>query len=319
MMPPLSATLEATVREIEAALPDPAARADALIGAASRLVEEPRSVQDLHDAHALYERAESCAPRGSIAGARAAAGRGVVLRRLPGRGLAQLELSRALFESALTTLRTAGDPDEIAQIEMSHGLSLHALANAGKAPVGQAVAAYQRALRTFKVETHPREFATLHLNLATAHLAMRTPADKEGLREALAAQSFREALKVVTRENEPVEYGMLQNNLGNALQAMSGEGRFDALARAVEAYDEALSVRPRREMPLEHASTLANKAHALMKLPDDLDDPEGGNLKNVRQAISLLKDAASLFRELGEHDRADIVADLADDLRREIA
>lgn len=316
---PLSAHFEAAAQEAEAKEPDPLARAEALVAIAYNLLQKPKNVQDLHDAHALYARAEAWAEASPLARARAAAGRGVVLRRLPGEGLENLEKARELFEGALEALRVEGDPDEVAEVEMNHGLVLHTLANAHAAPIGLAVAAYQRALRTFQRDTHPREYATLHNNLATAYLSMRMVTDREGLREALAVQSFQAALEVVTRDNDPVEYGMLQNNLGNALQAVNTSHRFENLLRAVEAYDEALAVRPRRSMPVEHANTLANKANALMNLPDDPEHPEAGNPERLREAVALLRDAARLFEDHGLPERAAIVRDMADDLRRELA
>ena len=318
MMAPLSAHLEAAVAQTEAAESEPLARAEALVAIAWNLLQRPRNVQDLHDAHALYARAETWAEASPLARARAAAGRGVVLRRLPGEGLENLVAARDTFETALEALRAEGDPDEVAEIEMNHGLVLHTLANAGAAPIAQAIAAYQRALRTFKATTHPREYATLHNNLATAYLSMRMAADREGLREALAVQSFQEALKVVTRENDPVEYAMLQNNLGNALQAVNSAHRFENLLRAVEAYDEALAVRARRTMPVEYANTLANKANALMNLPDDPERPEAGNPRRLAEAVALLAEAGDVFLEHGLDERAAIVVELARDLRREL-
>lgn len=319
MIGTLSPHLEAAVAEAEAAESTPLARADALVAIAANILQRPRSVQDLVDAHALYARAEALSEADPLARARAAAGRGVVLSRIPGEGLENIEGARDAFAGALPALREGGDPEEAAELEMSYGLVLHTLANAGRAPMKEAIAAYQRALRTFGRQDHPREYATLHNNLATAYLSMRVGADREGLREALAVQSFQEALQVVTREEDPVEYAMLQNNLGNALQAVNSAHRFENLLRAVEAYDAALAVRTAKAMPVEHANTLANKANALMNLPDDPDRPEAGNPRRLAEAIALLDAAGRLFREHGLDERAEIVSELGARLRREIS
>ncbi len=44
--------------------------------------------------------------------------------------------------------------------------------------------------------------------------------------------------------------------------------------RALEAYDEALKVRSRANMPIEYANTLTNKANCLQNLPDDPGQPD---------------------------------------------
>jgi tetratricopeptide (TPR) repeat protein len=318
MMPALSPHLEAAVARVEASAATPLACADAIVAIAFNILQKPRSVEDLHDAHALYARAESLSAADPLARARAAAGRGVVLRRLPGEGLSNLEAAREAFEQALDALRAEGDADEVAEIEMNYGLVIHTLASAGTAQMREAIAAYQRALRTFRQESHPREFAILHNNLATAYLAIKMAPDREGLREALAVQSFQEALKVVTLADDPVEYAMLQSNLGNALQAVNSSHRFENLLRAVEAYDEALKVRTPQTMPVEFANTLANKANALMNLPDDLERPEAGNPRRLAEAVSMLARAGDVFREHGLAERAAMVDDLAGDLRRDL-
>jgi tetratricopeptide (TPR) repeat protein len=317
MIAELSPHFVAAVAEIETSNVAPLDRAEALVDIAFNILQKPRSVQDLHDAHGLYARAEKWAEGDALGRARAAAGRGAVLRRLPGEGVENIEAARDAFEGALGALREHGEADEIAEIEMSYGLVLHTLANAHRAQMKEAIAAYQRALRTFKSETHPREYATLHNNLATAYLSMRVAVDRAGLREALAVQSFQEALKVISLETDPQEYAMLQNNLGNALQAVTSAHRFENLVRAIEAYDEALKVRTRRATPVEYANTVANKANALMNLPDDLDHPEQGNPKRLAEAIALLTDASSLFREHGLEERAQVVDEITASLRAE--
>lgn len=291
--------------------------AEALVELAVTLQTQPRTPQDLLDAIFLYARAEELSTGDPVAQARAVAGRGVALRRMPGYTAEALHESRACLERALAVLREVGDPEEVAELEMNLGLVIHTLAGGGQALLKDAVTAYHAALRTFDAERYPREFATLHNNLATAYLAMRLAPDKEGLREALAVQSFQEALRVVNVDDDPVEYAMLQNNLGNALQAVPSAHRFANLARAIEAYDEALRVRTRYDMPVEHANTLVNKANAVMNLPDG---PEAdSNPENLARAIGLFTTAEQIFGEHGLDDRVAIVREVRSGLERELA
>lgn len=292
------------------------AQAEALVAMAVDLQTQPKTAQDLVDAIFLYRRAEELAGDDRVARARAIAGRGVALRRVPGYTMDALFDARACLDQALEVLRVDGGDEEVAELEMNLGLVVHALAGAQQAPIKDAITAYQAALRYFVADRFPREFATLHNNLATAYLAMRLAPEKEGLREALAVQSFQEALRVVTLDDDPVEYAMLQNNLGNALQAVSSAHRFENLERALIAYDEALRVRTRHAMPVEHANTLVNKANALMNLPDHPDAET--NPKNLANAIELLATAEALFREHGVLDRAEIVAECRTGLESEL-
>lgn len=293
------------------------AHAEALVAMAIDLQTQPKTPQDLVDAIFLYQRAEELAGDDRVARARAVAGRGVALRRMPGYTMDALVDARTCLEQALEVLRADGGDEEVAELEMNLGLVLHGLAGAHQAPIKDAVSAYQAALRFFTAERFPREFATLHNNLATAYLSMRLSPEKEGLREALAVQSFQEALRVVTLDDDPVEYAMLQNNLGNALQAVSSAHRFENLERALIAYDEALKVRTRHDMPVEHANTLVNKANALMNLPDSPDAES--NPENLRRAVSLLATAEALFRDHGVLDRAHMVAEYRAGLESELA
>jgi hypothetical protein len=134
--------------------------------------------------------------------------------------------------------------------------------------------------------------------------------DESGkLREALAVQAFEEGLRVVNLIDHPVEYAMLQNNLGNALQYVSSSHRVENGFRALEAYDEALKVRTARDMPEAYANTIANKANCLSNLPDDPENPESGNPRNVMAAIGLLREAKSVFAARGAQDKVEAVAD----------
>ena len=341
--------VQATVAEIRASGRADLEQAESLVEVAFDLQKKPKSPQDLIDALFLYDQALALATDTPLARARALAGRGGALRRMPGYGSEQLVEAKGCFQEALTVLREAGDPEETAEVEMSYGLVTQALASFGEARLEDAVQAYHRALNTFTRDKYPREFATIHNNLATAYLSMRLSPEREVIREALAVQSFQEALKVVTLDEDPTEYAMLQNNLGNALQAMRSSHPVENLVRAVEAYDEALKVRTEYDTPIEYANTVANKANALMNLPDpDINAQNGsatpedgvntappgelggapapaaaptaqvGNPQNLLEAIRLLREAGTVFSKNGVMDRAAMVNELADGLAAEL-
>ncbi len=204
---------------------------------------------------------------------------------------------------------------------MNLGLVLQYLAGAGRARLTDAIAAYQRALRTFDRARFPAEFAILQNNLATAFLAMPLVDERAKMREALAVQAFEEGLKVVTLIDHPSEYAMLQNNLGNALQYASSSHAVENNLRAIEAYDEALKVRTRDTAPLEYANTIANKANCLMNLPDDPSDPSTGNQRQSGAGEDLSRrGAARSSTQHGDRAKARLVAEpLADACSRRLA
>lgn len=285
----------------------PAERAEMLMEIAQGLQLKPRSAQQLHDAVALYERALALIPQGEpLLAARIQARRGTALQALPA-GPETLEAATASFQTARGTLEALGTPAEVAEIDMNLGVATQALAGVHRARIQDAIAHYHRALRVFTRESHRREFAILHNNLAIAYLSIPASDERAVLRESLAVQSFRQVLEVVTLTDHPTEYAMAQNNLGNALQYAPSSHPLENLLQAVSAYDEALKVRNARDTPLEYANTLANKANALRNLPDDVHNPQGGNARNLATARQLYLSARALFARHGLSGNAALV------------
>jgi tetratricopeptide (TPR) repeat protein len=295
-------------------------RAEMLMEIAMGLQRRPKTPEHLAGAVALYDRALAVCPDGErLLRARICARRGTALQAMPEDGTASLEAARDAFDEAIPVIGEFGRREELAEAEMNLGLALQYLAGAGRARLTDAIAAYQRALRTFDAARHPAEFAILQNNLATAFLSMPVADEKAKIREALAVQAFEEGLKVVTLIDHPAEYAMLQNNLGNALQYASSSHAVENNLRALDAYDEALKVRTRETTPLEYANTIANKANCLMNLPDDPADPTGGNRRNLTEARRCLAEAGAIFAAHGEPAKARMLAEPLAELDRELA
>ncbi|MGL4395638.1 MAG: hypothetical protein ACRCS9_03775 [Hyphomicrobium sp.] len=296
----------------------PQERAEMLMEIAIGLQIKPKSSEDLVAAVELYDRAlEICPPSHALLAARIAARKATALQALPESGTSSLELARDALTAAMPTLRQHGEAEELAEAEMNLGLVLQNLAGANKARITDAIAAYQRALRTFDRMKFPAEFAILQNNLATAFLSIPFTDERSKMREALAVQAFEEGLKVVTLIDHPAEYAMLQNNLGNALQYASSSHVVENNLRALEAYDEALKVRAPETMPIEYANTICNKANCLWNLPDDASRPDAGNRRNLSAARTLYGEAREIFNAAGELDKARIIAEAIDQLERE--
>ena len=294
-------------------------KTEMLVEFAMSLQKKPKAVAQLEAAVGLYRQALLLCPADEpLLRARTQARMSTALRSLPGETTAPLEEALSVLEEARPVLDAQGLPEEAAELEMNRGLVLQALAGCGRARIQDAITAYQRALRVFDRQAYPKEHAILHNNLATAFLSIPVAGEGSKMREALAVSSFEEGLRGVSLIDHPVEYAMLQNNLGNALQSVSSSHGVENGLRALQAYEEALRVRTRRDMPLEYANTIANKATCLWGLPDDPENPHAGNTANLRQAHMLLEEAEGLFAEYGEGMKALSVRQAREEMAAEL-
>lgn len=294
-------------------------KVDMLMEIAMGLQIRPKAADDIYAAIMLYERALNLlGAEFYLERARITARMGTALQSVPSETGDYLQKARDAYESARKILRDHGTAEEAAELEMNLGLVLQSLAGLNLAPITEAISAYQRSLRTFDAKAHPKEYAILQNNLATAFLSIPFTDERAKMREALAVQSFEEGLKVVTLIDHPSEYAMLQNNLGNALQYASSSHVVENNLRALEAYDEALKVRTRTSTPLEYANTIANKANCLWNLPDNPEAPAAGNAGNLALAAQLYKEAQDIFVERGETGKASIVADAVSQISEEL-
>jgi tetratricopeptide (TPR) repeat protein len=295
-------------------------KTEMLVEIAMGLQKRPRHAAQIEAALTLYRKAlETCPANEPMLRARTLARMATALRTLPGDASAPLEAALAALDEAGPVLAALGGGEEAAELEMNRGLVLQALASLGRGSLKDAIAAYQRALQVFDRHRFPKEFAILHNNLATAFLAVAPGGPGSKMSEALAVSSFEEGLRGVNLIDHPVEYAMLQNNLGNALQSVASSHALDNRLRALAAYDEALRVRTRGEMPLEYANTVANRATCLWGLPDDLEDPASGNEANLREVRRLLGEALEIFAEHGEAMKVASVREALAEIEAELA
>jgi tetratricopeptide (TPR) repeat protein len=313
--------------EVEAALQavategaGPVQKTEMLVEIAMGMQKRPKTAAQLQAAVLLYREAlRICPVETPLLRARTLARFATALRAVPGESVAPLEEALEALTAASPVLAGDGAPAEVAELEMNRGLVLQALASAGRARIQDAISAYQRALRVFDRAVYPKEFAILQNNLATAFLSVSVGDERAKIREALAVSAFEEGLAAVTLVDHPVEYAMLQNNLGNALQSIASSHPVENGLRALTAYDEALKVRTRRDMPLEYANTAANKAMCQWGLPDDPEDPAATNAGNRLRARDLLQEALEIFTSFGETARAGAVRQTLQALQSEIA
>ncbi len=107
----------------------------------------------------------------------------------------------------------------------------------------------------------------------------------------VAAQSYRAALEILSREETPVEWAITQKNLGVALQAI-GDRTSDAetLDAATDCYNNALKVLTRHQFPGAWATLQNRLGLVLYKL-----DLETGDTELVKHALSSFQSALQVF------------------------
>ncbi len=303
--------VEVALATVESSAATAVEKTEMLVEIAMGVQKRPRTAAQIEGAVALYRQALAiCPDTQPLLRARTLARMATALRTLPEGGSAPLESALAALVEASPVLAALGAPEETAELEMNRGLVLQALAGVGRARLQDAIAAYQQALRVFDRQRFPREYAILHNNLATAFLAVAPGGSGSKMSEALAVSSFEEGLRGINLIDHPAEYAMLQNNLGNALQSVGSAHALENRVRALAAYDEALRVRTRRDMPLEYANTVANQANCLWGLPDDLEDPNAGCRANLLRAQELFGEAVAIFDQHGETAKAQSVREV---------
>ena len=79
-----------------------------------------------------------------------------------------------------------------------------------------------------------------------------------------------------------------------------------------------LSIDQPKDTPLEYAKTVSNKANALRNLPDDLLQPEKGNLSNLLQAGKYYQSALEIFTQYQQTEQVEFLADTLQEITQEI-
>lgn len=320
-MPSMSeSAVTAAIAAIELESATTTEKIEMLLEMAANLQQRPKEIEPLWQSIALYRHALNLGSRDyPLLRVRAMTGMATALRTIPEEGDDLLKQARELYQEALPILQEYAAPEEVAEAEMNLGLVLQSLVPFHQARMADAIQAYQRALRVFTGDAYPQEYAILHNNIAIAYLSMPLSTPGNDMGQAMAVQSFQQALQWITLMEHPNEYAMLQNNLGNALQYMPSTHPVENTLQAIAAYGEALKVRNARDTPLEYANTLANRANALLNLPDDVEHPERGNRANLLQAQADYQAAETIFRQ-GEHlGQAATVAQVLQEIALELA
>ncbi|EID44101.1 tetratricopeptide repeat protein [Parageobacillus thermoglucosidasius] len=202
------------------------------------------------------------------------------------------------YQKALALLETSSFQEARAELWFQLGSVYQTGAGGRKSSLLEAARCYHEALKVYRKDTYPEEYATVHMNLALAYLAMPALDRSAYLRTAAAIQSLREALRIFKKDTHPELWASATVNLANALQHVKTSHPEENLWEAVALYEEVLEVRRPKDDPLGYARVLANQGNAL------------AHLGAFSRALPRLEEASRLFCAYGEHEAANAVEDV---------
>jgi len=198
-------------------------------------------------------------------------------------------------------------PMLIPELYTRMGMMLQNASNGQRGALLQAVNSYQAALQSgVTQEDHPQLFAQLQNNLGLAYLSMPATGASHQLRNGIAVQSFRHALKVYTIEAFPDMWASVSMNLANALQYAPSSHPEENLIQAVETYEEVLQVRSRAKDPVAYALVLLNQANAL------------AHLGMFKPALEKLAEAYKLFHWYDQIEQANAAQELVEQINQKL-
>lgn len=191
-------------------------------------------------------------------------------------------------------LRVAADALEGLGFEVLRGELLMAAADAAMAASGerpgllqQAVILLQKATQALPRRDHAVAYAVCHLNIAVAYLSMPMNRHASRLRSAIAVQSLREALEILTADGQPELWEAATLNLANALQHLPSSHVGKNLEESVALYEGVLD--RRSDDGVGRARVLASLGNALAHLGRF--DEAGPRLQEARRLFVAVADA----------------------------
>lgn len=168
----------------------------------------------------------------------------------------------------------------------------------------QAMGHYYDALQLVSEQSAPVLWASLQMDLATAHLAVPMTEATDQLRLGVATQALRACRRVFDPEQHAAAWSAATLNLANALVYTPSTHQADNLVEAVELYEEVLVSGVRDRDPLGRARLMSNQGNVL------------AHLGAFGQARVKLVEARSVFEEHLDYDGATTVRSLLDELAR---
>lgn len=216
--------------------------------------------------------------------------------------------ARALLTEAADALAGTDLGEVRAELLHQRGSIAHEEAAAGegdaRALLQEAMGFYYDGLQLVTEHSAPYLWASLQMNLATAHLSSPMTQASDQLRLGVATQALRACRRVLTPEQHPGPWSTATLNLANALVYTPSTHQGDNLVEAVELYESVLESGIRDHDPVGRARLLSNQGNAL------------AHLGIFGEARAKLVEARFIFEEHLDHDSAMAVRSVLDEIAK---
>jgi len=156
----------------------------------------------------------------------------------------------------------------------------------------EAIDAALEALRIYRVQSNPAEYAETQTLLWAAYLAL---AEADGRAESIkrAIYACQAAIRVYEKIS-PGEKAYVQKNLAHSFIALAKmEKRSENCQSAIEAWQDALEYYTEERAPMEHADILRALAYAYILLSQEEPEEEAW----LKKALKCYKKALPIYRE----------------------
>ena len=225
--------------------------------------------------------------------------------------------SLGYISKAVTYFKEEEQKEMVAQAQLVRGRLFYDWAQSGNPQFYRsALEAYQEALQIFKKEDAPDVFAEIHHQLGVIYAELPDENKKRSIWAALSATSFSEALEYYNKVDFPNEFGMICNNFANAYTKYPQGNRTDNFEKALNFYDEALSVRSALQYPTERAVTLLNYLEASWKVGN----PDAGfNMERYNDMVAKVNELKTLTNDGQLIIETDRHLQLLEELEKEIS
>ncbi|CAN5295257.1 hypothetical protein BH09ACT12_BH09ACT12_21950 [soil metagenome] len=224
------------------------------------------------------------------------------------RGQDEAQRARPMLAEAAAALAATDLGDVRAELLHLRGSIAHEEAASGRgdarALLQEAMTDYYDGLQLVTEHSAPYLWASLQMNLATAHLATPMTQASDQLRLGVATQALRACRRVLTPETYPGPWSTATLNLANALVYTPSTHQGDNLVEAVELYEEVLESGIRDQDPIGRARLLSNQGNAL------------AHLGIFGEARAKLAEARFLFEEHLDHDAVMAVRSVLDEIAK---
>jgi tetratricopeptide (TPR) repeat protein len=196
----------------------------------------------------------------------------------PERRLSLLSNSVALYRAVSEERERFPQPKDWARTQYNLGLALVEVGArrgaSGRADVEAALAAHRNALSVYSADDSPRLWAQTQMGIATAFMVLSAMESSQAARAddiRHAIETLDAAVAVRTRDQAPLDWGSIQNNLGKAyaeLGRLTGDAveSRSLLQQAIAAERGALEIFSFERSPAEWAVAQSNLGDALLTL-----------------------------------------------------